>query len=88
MAGDNLAMGNGVIVTGVKSGFVHKLNVDPDLKGHVIVEAVWSVMPIDVVPENFRDMGTSTASITFKQLTAEAIETVNIVINYEIYEAP
>jgi len=88
MAGDNEAMGNGVIITGVKSGFVHTLNVSPDLAGHVVVEAVWSAMPIDVIPEHFRDMGTSTAKITFKQLTAEASETVNIVINYEIYEAP
>jgi len=88
MAGDNEASGNGVIVTGVKSGFVHKLNTDPDLAGHVVVEAVWSAMPVDVEPERFRDMGTSTASITFNQLTAEASETVNIVIEYEIYKGP
>ena len=88
MAGDNEAMGNGVIVTGVKTAFVHKLNTLPDLAGHVVVEGVWSAMPIDVEPERFRDKGTSLASITFKQLTAEAAETFNIVIEYEIYTSP
>jgi len=88
MAGDNEAMGNGIIVTGVKASFVQKENTAADLLGHVVVEGVWSAMPIDVEPERFRDKGTTLASITFKQLTAEAAETFNIVIEYEIYEAP
>jgi len=88
MAGDNEAMGNGVIVTGVKASFVHAKNTSPDLAGHVVVQGSAANLPVDVEPERFRDKGTTLASITFKQLTAEAAETVNIVIEYEIYTSP
>jgi len=88
MAGDCEAQGNGVIVTGVKASFVQKENTAADMLGHVNVQANIVNGPIDVEPERFRDKGTTLGSITFKQLTAEAAETFNIVIEYEIYTSP
>ena len=90
MAGDNEALGNSVIVTGVKTAFVNANNTaaDASCAGHVLVQATYSNSPVDVEPERFRDMGTTAASITFKQLNGEAAETWNIVCEYEISKSP
>ena len=88
MAGDNEAIGNGIIVTAVRSGFGHTLNTAPDLTSHLSVEANVANQPVDVEPERFRQKATNTSSVTFMQLDCEAAETWNIVCEYEIYKTP
>jgi len=88
MAGDNEAIGNGIIVTALRSGFGHTLNTAPDLASHVSVECTFSNSPVDVEPERFRQKATNTSSITFSQLDCEAAETWNVVCEYEIYKTP
>lgn len=85
MATDESALGNGIIITAVKSGIGNTLNTAPDMTSHVSVQCTFSNSPIDVEPEKFRKKGTNTSSITFKQLASEAADTWNVVIEYEVY---
>ena len=85
MATDESGLGNGIIITAVKTGFGHTLNTAPDMTSHVSVQCTYSNSPIDVEPERFRKKGTNASSVTFSQLNSEASETWNIVIEYEIY---
>ena len=89
MAGtDQTALGNGVIITAVKSGFGHTLNTAPDLTSMASVQCTYSNTPVDVEPEKFRWKATDTSSVTFSQLDSEAAETWNIIVEYEIYDSP
>ena len=88
MAGDNEALGNGIIVTAVRAGMPNANNTAPDLNAPYIVEATWSNSPVDVEPEKFRVKGNAGASITFSQLQGEASETWNIACTYEIHKTP
>ena len=88
MATDESALGNGIIITAVKSGFTHVNNTAPDLTSHLSVQCTYSNSPIDVEPERFRRKATNTSNVTFMQLDCEAAETWNIVCEYEIYKTP
>jgi len=83
---DQTGLGNGIIITGVKSGFCKPLNTAPDMTSHVSVQCTYSNSPVDVEPEKFRDMGTTAASITFSQLDSSKAETWNVVCEYTIYK--
>ena len=88
MAGtDGTAVGNGIILSAVKSGFVTTLNTAPDMTSMALVQCTYTNSPVDVEPERFRWKGTETASVTFSQLDSEAAETWNVVIEYEIYKS-
>jgi len=86
MATDESGLGNGIIITAVKTGFGHTNNTAPDMTSHVSVQCTYSNSPIDVEPERFRKKATDTSSVTFTQLNSEAAETWNVVIEYEIYK--
>lgn len=88
MATDESAMGNGIIITAVKTAFTHVNNTAPDMTSHVSVQCTYSNSPIDVEPERFRRKATDASSVTFSQLNSEAAETWNVVIEYEIYDSP
>ena len=85
MAGDNEALGNSIIITGVKAGFIKAENTAPDMTSMSSVQVTWSNSPVDVEPERIRWKASDASSITFMQLQGEATETWNIVIEYEIY---
>ena len=88
MAGtDQIALGNSIIISAVKAGFVNTKNTAPDQPSMAIVQCTYSNSPVDVEPERFREKGTDTASVTFSQLQGEATETWNIIIEYEIYKS-
>lgn len=88
MAGtDGTAVGNGVIISAVKSGFVHFRNTAPDQPSMAYVQCTYTNSPVDVEPERFREKGTDTASVTFSQLDSEKAETWSIIIEYEIYKS-
>lgn len=84
---DGTAVGNGVIISAVRAGFVNTMSTAPDLPSMAIVQCTYTNSPVDVEPERFRWKGTNTASVTFKQLNSEAAETWNVVIEYEIYDS-
>ena len=86
MAGtDGTAVGNGIIISAVKSGFNHALNTAPDMTSTAFVQCTYTNTPVDVEPERFRFKGTDTASVTFSQLNSEVAETWNVMVEYEIY---
>jgi len=88
MATDESALGNGIIITAVKTGFGHANNTAPDLTSHISVHCTYSNSPIDVEPERFRRKATNASSITFSQLDSEAAEVWNVLIEYEIHKNP
>lgn len=75
----------GALISSVKSGFDDTLNADPDMDGMGYFIG-WRQPLIDIEPEMFRSKGTTTASITFKEVKTETnAEVIQIQILYEIY---
>lgn len=84
--GDEAAIGNGIIISAVKTGMEDSLNTAPDQTSHyVMANIITPVVDVRDV-EDFRDKGTTTASITFKQTLAQSAETWYIHLRYDLYK--
>ena len=85
MAVDSDAVGNGIIISAVKTGMGDALNDSPD-QTSMFIQATILKPVVDIRDvEDFRDTGSTTASITFKQTVAHSAETWFIKLNYRIY---
>ena len=85
MAVDSDAVGNGIIISAVKTGMGDALNTAPDQTSFFIQATILKPV-VDIHPvEEFRDTGSTTASITFKQTVAHSAETWNIYLRYDLY---
>ena len=85
MATDEQAIGNGITVSAVKTAMGDALNDSPDQTAFFIQATI--VKPVvdirDV--EEFRDKGSTAASITFKQVVAHSAETWFMHFRYDLY---
>lgn len=78
-------LGNGIIISAVKSGLERAENTAPDQTSHYIqANIITPVVDVRDV-EDFRDKGSTTATITFKQVVAQDAETWYIHLRYDLY---
>jgi len=85
MATDEQAVGNGIIISAVKTGIGDAKNTAPDQTSFYVQATILKpVVDIRDV-EDFRDTGSTAASITFKQLVAHSAETWFIHLRYDLY---
>lgn len=85
MAVDSDAVGNGITISAVKTGIGDALNDSPDQTSFFIQATILKpVVDIRDV-EDFRDKGSTAASITFKQTVAHSAETWFIHLRYDLY---
>ena len=82
MATDEQAVGNGITLTGVVSGFNNVNNTAPDQASFAVQATILKPI-VDIKPvEEFRRVGTTAASITFSQVVAHSAETWQIKLTY------
>lgn len=85
MATDEQAIGNGITVSAVKTGMERAENTAPDQTSFFIQATILKpVVDIRDV-EDFRDKGSTAASITFKQVVAHSAETWFLHFRYDLY---
>lgn len=85
MAVDSDAVGNGITISAVKTGMEAALNTAPDQTSFFIQATILKPV-IDVRDvEDFRDKGSTTGSITFKQTVAHSAETWFLHLRYDLY---
>jgi hypothetical protein len=85
VAVDSDAVGNGITISAVKTGMGDALNTAPDQTSFYVQATILKPV-IDIRDvEEFRDQGSTTASITFKQTVAHSAETWFIHLRYDLY---
>lgn len=84
-ATDEQAIGNGITISAVKTGMGDALNTAPDQTAFFVQATILNPI-VDVRDvEEFRDVGSTTASITFNQTVAHSAETWFLKFRYDLY---